>query len=151
MSPNFEGSSSLIGQLSAVWVSNSDANSGSETMPRSGKSDSQQDLIAIRNGSLLVSNGPEKRFYIPRRFRFALRFFEFALGMFCLFLLGLQDATLLGQHDLTSVVSLSWTASFIALGILVWQSSLYIVPMCVTCSVKAVRQNGILTSAVLAA
>jgi hypothetical protein len=85
--------------------------------------------MAIQTNKIFADSGDSKRFYIPKKLRFTLRFFEIILAMFCLFLLGLQDKALLAAHDLTSVTNIGWTAGIISIFVAVWHLCMYILPM----------------------
>lgn len=98
-------------------------------MPRGAtKSQSREDLLAISRGTLFAPTS-DRHFPIPKRLRFGLRFFQSICGAFSLFLLGLQDASLMKSNELTSVVQLSFSSLFISLAVVAWSFSLYIVPM----------------------
>ncbi|KAI9023391.1 hypothetical protein DFJ74DRAFT_86197 [Hyaloraphidium curvatum] len=97
-----------------------------QTMPRSGSADA---LLAIRGGTLLPPARSERHFQIPHRARSALRGAQAMLGMFLLFLLGLQDAKLL--EDRTGAAGrAAWFAVGWSLAVVCWGAMLYLFPLC---------------------
>lgn len=103
-----------------------------KNMPKSTRLGSTEHLFAIQSSTLLPTHSTSnssKRFYIPKKLRFTLRFFQFIFACFDLFLLDLQDGKLVEGQELSAVVQMAKAVGGVSVGVLLWQGILYVVPM----------------------